>query len=121
MRAVLYALALLTADALRPPVPRTLRTTTRRAATLKPYLSQLIEGEDLSQKDAQGLFSAFLDGSAAPEEVAAVLCCLRQKGETADEIAGAAEAMRAACVPVKTEGTLLDIVGTGGDGACGHA
>ena len=40
------------------------------------------------------------------------------EGRDPDEIAGAAEAMRAACVPVKTQGTLLDIVGTGGDGAC---
>ena len=87
-------------------------------ASLKPYLSQLIEGEDLAKDDAKGLFGAFLDGTASPEQVAAVLCCLRQKGETPDEIAGAAEAMRAACVPVKTQGTLLDIVGTGGDGAC---
>ena len=126
---LLHALTLLTAaQALRPLAPlRKLTSKLRKApvvqaapsgASLKPYLSQLIEGEDLNKDDAKGLFGAFLDGSASPEQVAAVLCCLRQKGETPDEIAGAAEAMRAACVPVKTQGTLLDIVGTGGDGAC---
>ena len=125
----LSAITLLTAtQALRPLAPlRKLTSKLRKApvvqaapsgASLKPYLSQLIEGEDLNKDDAKGLFGAFLDGSASPEQVAAVLCCLRQKGETPDEIAGAAEAMRAACVPVKTQGTLLDIVGTGGDGAC---
>ena len=125
----LYAITLFTAtQALRPLAPlRKLGNKLRKTpvvqaapsgASLKPYLSQLIEGEDLAKDDAKGLFGAFLDGSASPEQVAAVLCCLRQKGETPDEIAGAAEAMRAACVPVKTSGTLLDIVGTGGDGAC---
>mmetsp|Transcript_7739 Transcript_7739/g.22992 ORF Transcript_7739/g.22992 Transcript_7739/m.22992 type:complete len:400 (+) Transcript_7739:126-1325(+) len=86
--------------------------------SLKPYLSQLIDGDDLSFDDARGLFGAFLDGSASSEQVAGVLCTLRQKGETPDEIAGAATAMRDACVRVETAGTLLDIVGTGGDGAC---
>jgi anthranilate phosphoribosyltransferase len=46
-----------------------------------------------------------------------VLCCLRQKGEVAEEVAGAAAAMRDACVRVDSPGALLDIVGTGGDGA----
>ena len=125
---VLHAITLLSvAQALRPLAPlRKLGNKLRKSpvvqaapsgASLKPYLSQLIEGEDLAKDDAKGLFGAFLDGTASPEQVAAVLCCLRQKGETPDEIAGAAEAMRAACVPVKTSGTLLDIVGTGGDGA----
>ena len=100
----LLSITLLTAtQALRPLVPlRKLTSKLRKApvvqaapsgASLKPYLSQLIEGEDLNKDDAKGLFGAFLDGSASPEQVAAVLCCLRQKGETPDEIAGAAEAL----------------------------
>lgn len=63
------------------------------------------------------MFSSFLEGSAKPEQVGAILCCLRQKGESSEEISGAASAMLSACVPVKVEGKLLDIVGTGGDGA----
>ena len=90
---LLSAITLLTAaQALRPLAPlRKLTSKLRKApvvqaapsgASLKPYLSQLIEGEDLNKDDAKGLFGAFLDGSASPEQVAAVLCCLRQKGET---------------------------------------
>ena len=103
----LSAITLLSvAQALRPLAPlRKLGNKLRKTpvvqaapsgASLKPYLSQLIEGEDLAKDDAKGLFGAFLDGTASPEQVAAVLCCLRQKGETPDEIAGAAEAMNEA-------------------------
>lgn len=84
---------------------------------LKPYLSQLIDGGSLTKAEATTLFSSFLDGTAKAEQVAGVLCLLRRKGESPDEIAGAAAAMRAACVPVESPGRLLDIVGTGGDGA----
>ncbi|KAJ1456041.1 glycosyl transferase family, a/b domain-containing protein [Pelagophyceae sp. CCMP2097] len=92
----------------------------RSATDLKPYLSTLIGGTDLSSSEARELFGAFFDGGAAPEQIAAVLCLLRQKGETCDEIAGAATAMLDNCVRVHVsdrEKGLLDIVGTGGDGA----
>eukprot|EP00903_Cladosiphon_okamuranus_P007663 g7431.t1 len=54
---------------------------------------------------------------AKPEQVAALLCLLRMKGETATEIAGCVRGMKSVAVPVHVEGDLLDIVGTGGDGA----
>eukprot|EP00633_Aureoumbra_lagunensis_P004296 CAMPEP_0197316090 /NCGR_PEP_ID=MMETSP0891-20130614/40912_1 /TAXON_ID=44058 ORGANISM="Aureoumbra lagunensis, Strain CCMP1510" /NCGR_SAMPLE_ID=MMETSP0891 /ASSEMBLY_ACC=CAM_ASM_000534 /LENGTH=390 /DNA_ID=CAMNT_0042805389 /DNA_START=8 /DNA_END=1177 /DNA_ORIENTATION=+ len=97
---------------------------TRRKAigdtkSLKPYLSKLIENPDtdLSSDECRELFGIFLQGSAAPEQVASILCLMRRKGETAEEISGAAQAMLDACTPVKASGKLLDIVGTGGDGA----
>ncbi|KAH8087729.1 anthranilate phosphoribosyltransferase [Aureococcus anophagefferens] len=120
--ALLWALVATTARALAPPrsgraaPPR--RTSVAVRGTLKPYLSTLIGGDGLSFEESRSLFGAFFDGTAAPEEVAAVLCCLRQKGESFEEVAGAATAMRDACVRVDAPGTLLDIVGTGGDGAC---
>ena len=120
--ALLWALVAATARALAPPrsgraaPPR--RTSVAVRGTLKPYLSTLIGGDGLSFEESRSLFGAFFDGTAAPEEVAAVLCCLRQKGESFEEVAGAATAMRDACVRVDAPGTLLDIVGTGGDGAC---
>mmetsp|Transcript_2339 Transcript_2339/g.7184 ORF Transcript_2339/g.7184 Transcript_2339/m.7184 type:complete len:394 (+) Transcript_2339:10-1191(+) len=113
----------LVAEALVAPPRSRVRSAARgraaaaASAELKPYLSTLIEGGALTQAEAESLFASFLEGSAAPEQVAAVLCLLRRKGESAEEIAGAASAMRAACVPVKSPGRLLDIVGTGGDGA----
>lgn len=56
-------------------------------------------------------------GGAQAEQVAALLCLLRMKGETATEIAGCVRGMKSVVVPVHVEGKLLDIVGTGGDGA----
>jgi anthranilate phosphoribosyltransferase len=58
-----------------------------------------------------------MGGSASAEQVAALLCLLRMKGETSTELAGCVRGMKSTCVPVHTAGALLDIVGTGGDGA----
>src|SRR4051812_50181612 len=57
-------------------------------------------------------------GDATPAQIAGFLVALRAKGETADEIAGCAEAMREHVLQVNPKrGDLVDIVGTGGDGA----
>lgn len=126
MKACSLGMLLATANALttlrathRLAIPhrRTRLLATTEAPDLKPYLSTLIEGGSLTSSESEALFGSFLDGSARPEQVAALLCLLRRKGESAEEIAGAAAAMRAACVPVESPGRLLDIVGTGGDGA----
>ena len=59
-----------------------------------------------------------MSGEATPSQTAGFLVALRAKGETADEIAGCAEAMRAHVVPVTPErDDLVDTAGTGGDGA----
>ena len=56
-------------------------------------------------------------GDATQAQIAGFLVALRAKGETADEIAGCAEAMRAHVLPVTTSrDDLVDVVGTGGDG-----
>ena len=58
-----------------------------------------------------------MSGEATPAQIGGFLVALRLKGETADEIAGAAEGMRAHVVPVKPKRTdLVDTAGTGGDG-----
>ena len=57
-------------------------------------------------------------GEATPGQIGGFLVALRAKGETADEIAGCAEAMRAHVLPVRSaRADLVDVVGTGGDGA----
>lgn len=56
-----------------------------------------------------------MEGAKA-EQVAALLCLMRRKGETAEEIAGCVRGMKRFSVPVHVQGELLDIVGTGGDG-----
>ncbi len=86
------------------------------ACSLKPYLEKLIGGQELSAADSEDALVQIMEGVQA-EQVAALLCLLRMKGETATEIAGCVRGMKSVVVPVHVEGDLLDIVGTGGDGA----
>ncbi len=83
-----------------------------------PAIQLLLDGHHLSRADARELMGSIMDGEATPAQIAGFLVALRTKGETADEIAGFAEAMREHVVPVTpTRTPLVDIVGTGGDGA----
>ncbi|CAN0299457.1 unnamed protein product, partial [Phaeothamnion confervicola] len=86
-------------------------------AGLKPLLERLIEGEELAAADTERAWVDIMEGKAAPEQVAALLCLLRMKGETATEIAGCVRGMKSVCVPVEIDGKLLDIVCLSGDGA----
>ena len=86
--------------------------------TIRDALETLIGGRDLSRAEARAVMGEIMSGDATPAQIAAVLVALRAKGETADEIAGA---------PTRCESTsfrcdrrdrpLVDVVGTGGDGA----
>jgi anthranilate phosphoribosyltransferase len=70
----------------------------------------------LGQDEAREAFGAMLDGVPADEEIAAFLLALSDRGETAAEIAGAAEAMRARLIPIVAPEGSIDVCGTGGDG-----
>jgi anthranilate phosphoribosyltransferase len=83
----------------------------------KPYIATLAEGHPLAREEARAAFALILDGVATPAQLGAFLMGLRMRGETVDEIIGAAEAMRAAMTPVEAPPDAIDIVGTGGDGA----
>ncbi len=85
--------------------------------SLQPLLDKLLAREDCPVSDAQRAFAAVLDGECSPVEMAALLTALRVKGESVEEIAGAAQAMldRVTIVPTNRVG-LLDTCGTGGDG-----
>ena len=83
-----------------------------------PAIQLLLDGHHLSREDAHELMGSIMDGEATPAQIAGFLVALRTKGETADEIAGFAEAMREHVVPVTPQRSpVVDIVGTGGDGA----
>jgi anthranilate phosphoribosyltransferase len=83
-----------------------------------PAIQLLLDGRHLSRADAHALMASIMDGEATPAQIAGFLVALRTKGETADEIAGFAEAMREHVVPVTPQRSpIVDIVGTGGDGA----
>lgn len=74
-----------------------------------------MQRQDLSEQQTSEALQALVAG-AEPTQMAAFLVLLRAKGETAEEIAGLAKAMRALSIPVHTSYDVLDIVGTGGDG-----
>jgi len=86
--------------------------------TLREAIQAAIEGRHLSRADAAAAVDAMLDGTAPPTLIAALLIALRVKGETPDEIAGAAQALRARAARVEVSlDRLVDTCGTGGDGA----
>ncbi len=71
----------------------------------------------LSLDEAEVLFGEMLDGKMADADIARTLIAFATRGETADEIAGAASAMRARMVPVAAPPGAIDVCGTGGDGS----
>ena len=81
-------------------------------------IARLLDGHDLDSAEARAAMDEIMSGEATPSQTAGFLVALRAKGETVDEIAGCAEAMRAHVVPVTPERRdLVDTAGTGGDGA----
>ena len=70
----------------------------------------------LTGPEAESAFSALFDGAATPAQIGGLLMALRVRGETVDEIAAAARAMRARMNRVHAPANAMDIVGTGGDG-----
>ena len=78
-----------------------------------------IEGRELSHDDMTAMMRHIMSGDIPPTLVAAFLVALRTKKETVGEIAAAAQVMREFATPVQVSDTrhLVDVVGTGGDGA----
>ncbi|HVC87970.1 MAG TPA: anthranilate phosphoribosyltransferase [Gaiellaceae bacterium] len=84
---------------------------------IKDALARLLDGQDLTRAEARGVMDTIMSGNATPAQIGGFLVALRLKGETADEIAGSAEAMRAHAIPVHPKrDDLVDTAGTGGDG-----
>ncbi|ASK87856.1 anthranilate phosphoribosyltransferase [Sphingorhabdus sp. SMR4y] len=71
----------------------------------------------LSEASARAAFSAILDGSCSAEEITKFLVDLADRGETATEIAAAAQEMRARMIAVDAPANAIDVCGTGGDGS----
>ena len=81
-------------------------------------IATLIEGDSLDRARAREVMGEIMRGEATPGQIGAYLVALRVKGESPDEIAGSAEAMREHVLPVRPErDDLVDTAGTGGDGA----
>jgi anthranilate phosphoribosyltransferase len=84
---------------------------------MQSAIGQLLDGHDLSRDEARAAMDTIMSGEGTPAQIGGFLVALRLKGETADEIAGCAEAMRAHVLPVRPRrDDLVDTAGTGGDG-----
>lgn len=85
---------------------------------IQSAIATMLEGRDLTREEACESMRTIMRGEATQAQIAGFLVALRAKGETADEIAGCAEAMREHVLRVNPKrDDLVDIVGTGGDGA----
>ncbi|WP_045389375.1 anthranilate phosphoribosyltransferase [Falsirhodobacter sp. alg1] len=84
-------------------------------SALKPLIG-IAATRPLTREEADAAFADLFEGQASPAQMGGFLMALRTRGETVDEYAAAAAAMRAKCVPVHAPEGAMDIVGTGGDG-----
>lgn len=82
----------------------------------KPFIARIADGAPLTREESRAAFTLILENKATAAQLGAFLMGLRQRGESIDEIIGAAQAMRAAMTPVEADEDAIDIVGTGGDG-----
>jgi anthranilate phosphoribosyltransferase len=84
---------------------------------IQPALETLLAERDLSRAEAREAMGAIMTGEATPAQIGGFLIALRLKGETPDEIAGFAEAIRGHVLAVRPQrDDLVDTAGTGGDG-----
>lgn len=85
---------------------------------IKEALSKIVSGSDLTMAEAREVMREIMRGETTQAQIGAFLTALRMKGETVDEIAGCAQAMRESAIAVKPKrNQLVDTCGTGGDGS----
>ena len=85
---------------------------------IQAALARVVDSADLSRGEMAAVMRCVMSGAATDAQIGALLVALRIKGETIDEIVGAAQVMREMATPVEVSGPhLVDLVGTGGDGA----
>ena len=85
--------------------------------TVRAALAAVVDGRTLTIDEARAAMGSVMDGEATPAQLAALLVALRMRGETTDELAGFAGAMRDRVVRVEAPAGTIDLVGTGGDGS----
>jgi anthranilate phosphoribosyltransferase len=84
--------------------------------TIQDAIARAVAGESLTEAETFAVMGSVMDGAATPAQIASFLTALRIKGETVDEIVGAARAMRARMTRLDVHGPVVDCCGTGGDG-----
>lgn len=93
------------------------RVETRGGARMQKYLKKVINGESLSELEAEEAMEIIMEGKATPAQIGAVLTALKLKGETIGEITGFARSMRRHAEGFETDEYVVDTCGTGGDQA----
>ncbi len=82
---------------------------------VRAALAKVVDGETLTMAEAHEAMGAVMDGEATSSQLAALLVALRMRGETVDELAGFASAMRERVLHVEAPAGTVDTCGTGGD------
>lgn len=83
---------------------------------IQEAIRKLVDGQSLGEGEASAAANDIMTGDATPAQIGAFLIALRLNGETVEEISGMARVMREKALSVPTDGELVDVVGTGGDG-----
>lgn len=84
---------------------------------IREAILKVAKKQDLSYEEAEQVMNEIMEGEASAVQMSAYLTALSLKGETVDEITASAAAMRSHCVRLLHDMDVLEIVGTGGDGA----
>ena len=82
---------------------------------LKILIAKAASGQSLTRDEAASAFDRMMSGEATPSQMGGLLMALRVRGETVDEITGAASTMRSKMTKVAAPPDAIDVVGTGGD------
>jgi len=85
---------------------------------IRDALARVVERRDLTADEMASVVGEIMDGKATPAQVGGLLAAMRMKGETVEEVVGAARAMRARMTKVPFDAAaMVDLCGTGGDGS----
>lgn len=83
---------------------------------IKEAIAKVVERKNLTEDEMVSVMREIMEGEATPAQIASVITALRMKGETVDEITGAARVMREKALKIKTKASVIvDTCGTGGD------
>jgi anthranilate phosphoribosyltransferase len=98
------------------PTPSPSSQGTARLADLRGAIAKVASGASLTEAEAGEAFELMMSGAATPAQTAALIMGLRVRGESVEEITGAARVMRARVLKVRAPEGAVDTCGTGGDG-----
>lgn len=82
---------------------------------IKSAIAKIVEKEDLTKEEATQVMNEIMEGEATEAQIASFITALRMKGETVEEITSCAQVMREHATFIRSEGTIVDTCGTGGD------